>query len=92
MKNQAKRTYITCGIWHLGGRKKQKVGFLPTLESPAKPLLVSAASAVGGEILKRLRSKISSREKRRSKGRRRKIGPRQQRIRRKGPRNQRRRR
>ena len=24
MKNPAKSTYIKCGIWHLGGRKKTK--------------------------------------------------------------------
>ena len=53
-----KRTYIDWEIWHLGGRKKQKVGFLPTLALVARPLLVSAADAVGGEIFKGLVSKI----------------------------------
>ena len=49
-----KRSYIKRGIWHLGGRKKQKGGFLPILGALARPLLVSVAGAVGGEILKRL--------------------------------------
>ena len=40
------------GIWHLGKRKKQKRGFLSILGSLDKPLLVSAAGAVSGEILK----------------------------------------
>ena len=47
-----KRTYIKRGIWHLGGRKKQKGGFLPILGALARPLLVSAAGAVGEEVLK----------------------------------------
>ena len=63
MKNPAKRTYIKRGFWHLGGRKKQKVGFLPILVSLAKPLLISAAGIVGGEILKWLGSKIFGRGK-----------------------------
>ena len=52
-----KRTYIKRGIWHLGGRKKQKGGFLPILGALARPLLVSAAGAVGGEVLKGLGKK-----------------------------------
>ena len=47
-----KRTYIKRGIWHLGGRKEQKGGFLPIPGALARPLLVSAAGAVGGEVLK----------------------------------------
>ena len=47
----------------MGGRKKQKGGFLPILESPAKPLLVSAAGAIGGEILKGLWGKFFGRGK-----------------------------
>ena len=54
-----KRTYIKRGIWHLGGRKKQKGGFLPILGALARPQLVSAAGAVGGKVLKGLRKKIS---------------------------------
>ena len=42
-----KRTYIKLGIWHLGGRKKQKGGFLPILGALARPLL--GPSTVGGE-------------------------------------------
>ena len=49
-----KRSYIKRGMWHLSGRKKQKGGFLPILGALARPLLVSVAGAVGGEILKRL--------------------------------------
>ena len=71
MKNPAKRTYIKCGIWYLGRRKIQKKEFLPIIASLAKPLLVSAAGAVGGEILKGLGSKIFVRGKRRSKRRKR---------------------
>ena len=47
-----KITYIKRGIWHLVCRKKQKDGFLPILEALARPLLVFAAGAVGGEVLK----------------------------------------
>ena len=57
----------------MGGREKQKGGFLPILVSLAKPLLISADDDVGGEILKGLRSKIFGRGKRRSKRRRSKI-------------------
>ena len=53
----------------MGGREKQKGGFLPILVSLAKPLLISADDEVGGEILKGLRSKIFGRGKRRSKRR-----------------------
>ena len=73
MKNPAKRTYIIRGIWYLGGREKQKGGFLPILGSLAKPLLESGAGTVGGEILKGLESKIFIRGKRRSKRRKRRI-------------------
>ena len=52
-----KRTYIKRGIWHLGGRKKQKRGFLLILVALARPLLVSTVGAVGGEVLKRLGKK-----------------------------------
>ena len=51
MENPLKRTYIRRAIWHLGEKKKQKGGFLPMLVAITKPLLVSAAGAVGGEIL-----------------------------------------
>ena len=40
-------TYVKRGIWHLGGRRKQKGGFLPLLEKVARLLLVSAAGALG---------------------------------------------
>ena len=70
-ENTAKRTYIKCRIWHLGGPKKQKGGFLHILGSLAKPLLVSAAGPVGGEISKGLGSKILRRGKIRLKRRRR---------------------
>ena len=70
MKNPAKRTYIKGGIWHLGGRKRQKGGVLPILGLPAKLLLESATSAVGGKILKELGSKVFGRGKRRLKRRR----------------------
>ena len=53
-----KRTYIKDGIWHLCGRKTQKGGFLPILGAPTRPLLVSAAGAVGEEILKGLGKKF----------------------------------
>ena len=53
-----KRTYIKSRIWHLGGRKKQKGGFLPILGALARPLLESAAGLVGGEVLKGLGKKI----------------------------------
>ena len=60
-----KRTYIKRGIQHLGGRKKRKRGLLPILGTFARPVLVSAADAVGGEVLKRLekKKKLRGREK-----------------------------
>ena len=39
-----KRTYIKRGVWHLGGRKRQKGG-LPILGTMARPFLVSEAGA-----------------------------------------------
>ena len=47
-----KRSYIKSGVWHLGGRKRQKGGFLPIFGTLAKPILVSTAGAVVGEVLK----------------------------------------
>ena len=38
-------------MWHLVGRKRQKGDFLPIFGAITKPLLVSAAGAIGGEIL-----------------------------------------
>ena len=51
-----KRTCIKRGVWHFGGtkKKKKKGGFLPILWALARTLLVSAAGAVGGEVLKGL--------------------------------------
>ena len=54
-------------------KKNKKEGFLPVLESLAKPLLISAAGTAGGEILKGLGSKILGKRKRRSKRTRRRI-------------------
>ena len=47
-----KRSYIKSGVWHLGGRKRQKGGFLPIFGTLAKPILVSTVGAVVGEVLK----------------------------------------
>ena len=52
-----KRTYLKRGIWYLGGRKNE-IGDLPVLGTLARSLLVSAASAVGGEVLKGLGKKL----------------------------------
>ena len=60
-----KRTYIKCGVWHLAGKKRQKGGFLPIFRTVAKPLLVSAAGAIGYDVLKRIGKKIFGRKKRR---------------------------
>ena len=51
------RTCIKRGFCHFDGRKRQKGGCLPILETLAKPLLVSAAGATGGEVLKGTRKK-----------------------------------
>ena len=56
LKNE-KRTYVKCGIWHLGGRKKQRGGFLLLLGTFANPLLGSTAGAVGSKILERVGKK-----------------------------------
>ena len=47
--------------------KKKKEEFLPILGSLVKPLLISAAGAVVGDILKGIISKIFGRGKRRSR-------------------------
>ena len=52
-----KKTYVKCGIWHLGGEKKQKGGFLPLLGTLARPVLISAAGSISGEVLKGLGKK-----------------------------------
>ena len=61
------------GMWHLGGRKKQKGGFLHILGALARPVLVSAAGPVGGEVLKGLGKKNFGGRKRRSRRRRRRV-------------------
>ena len=68
-----KRTYTKRGIWHLGDRKKHKGGFLPIIGALARPLLVSAAGAVGGEVLKGLGKKILGERKRIYRRRRRRV-------------------
>ena len=60
----------------MGGRQKQKGGFLPILGTLAKPLLVSAAGAVGRVILKGLGSKTFGGGKRRRSRKRRRPRPR----------------
>ena len=45
-----KGTYIKLEVWHLGGRIRQKRGFLPILGATARSLLVSAAGAIGGQV------------------------------------------
>ena len=56
------RTYIECGIWHLGGRKKQREVFLSPLGTPytrySRLLLVPAAGAIGGEVLNGLQKRF----------------------------------
>ena len=51
----------------MGGRKRQKEGFLSILGAIAKPLLVSAAGAICGELLRGTRKKIFGGKKRRRK-------------------------
>ena len=53
-------------------RKRQKGGFLPIFGAIAKPLLVSAAGAIGGEVLKGI-EKIYFGEKSPSKKKNKKI-------------------
>ena len=43
MRSRHEKSYIKCGVWHFGGRKRQKEGFLPILRTIPKTLLVSAA-------------------------------------------------
>ena len=64
-----KRSYIKSGVWHLGGRKRQKGGFLPIFGTLAKPILVSTAGAVVGEVLKGIGKKKIGRKQRRQKRR-----------------------
>ena len=68
-----KRIYIKRGIWHLSGGKKQKGDFLPILGALARPLLVYAAGAVGGKVLKGLGKKNWGGRKRRSRRRRQRL-------------------
>ena len=53
-----KRSYVKREVWHLGGRKRQKEGFLLIFGTLAKPLLVSAVGAIGGEVLEGIGKKI----------------------------------
>ena len=66
-----KRTYVKLGIWHLGGRKKQRGGFSPLWGTIARPLLVCAAGAVGSKLLESVGKKIFRDRKRIRRGRRR---------------------
>ena len=52
-----KRNYVKFGVWHLGGRKKQKGGFLPLLGTLARPNLLSAAGSIGSKLLEVLEKK-----------------------------------
>ena len=56
------KIYIKREIWHLGRQKKQNAGSVPILGALTRPLLVSAAGIVGGEVLKGLRKKIGEKE------------------------------
>ena len=67
-----KELKLNRGVWHLVGRKRQKGGFLPIFGAIAKPLLVSAAGAIGGEVLKGI-EKIYFGEKSPSKKKNKKI-------------------
>ena len=58
-----KRTYIKKGVWHLGGRKKQKVGFLPILLALSKSILFSAAGSIGSKLLQGVGKNILGVEK-----------------------------
>ena len=59
MRKGPGRTYIKCGVWHLGGpRKKQKGGFSRIVGAIAKPLLLSAAPGIGGHRLKNIGKKL----------------------------------
>ena len=53
-----KRSYVKREVWHLGGRIRQKEGFLLIFGTLAKPLLVSAVGAIGGEVLEGIGKKI----------------------------------
>ena len=53
-----KRSYVKREVWHLGGRKRQKEGFLLIFGTLAKPLLVSVVGAIGGEVLEGIGKKI----------------------------------
>ena len=53
-----KRSYVKLEVCHLGGRIRQKEGFLLIFGTLAKPLLVSAVGAIGGEVLEGIGKKI----------------------------------
>ena len=57
-----KRTYIKRGVWHLNGRKRQKGCFLLIHGTLAKPLLVSAAGAIGREVLKGIGKRVGGKK------------------------------
>ena len=46
-----KRTYIKCGIWHLGGRKRERRGFLLFLGTLARSILMSVVDSVSSKLL-----------------------------------------
>ena len=46
-----KRNYVKQGIWHLGGRNKQKGGFLLFPGTFARPISPFAAGSIGSKLL-----------------------------------------
>ena len=62
-----KRTYIKRAMWHLSDRKKQKGGFLHILGALSRPLLVSVAGTIDGEVLKGLGTIIGGRRRKRKR-------------------------
>ena len=57
LKNE-KRAYVKRGIWHLGGREKQKGRFLPILGTIAKLFLLSATGSIGSKLSEGVGQKI----------------------------------
>ena len=53
-----KRNYVKQGIWHLGGRNKQKGGFLLLPGTFARPISPFAAGSIGSKLLEGVGKKI----------------------------------
>ena len=73
MLKYSRRTYAKRGIWYLGGKNKQKGGFVPILGNAARPILTTLAGAVGSKLLEGIVKKVFRGRRRRLRRQRKRI-------------------